>query len=67
MPQKRHIVRNEKRDSKGRGVHQGESQIALGAWEDTQGDQDGSKTKERVNSGVPKLQDCTRVSITNDK
>src|SRR5882672_9940974 len=50
-----------------RGVHQGESQIALGAWEDTQGDQDGSKTKERVNSGVPKLQDCTRVSITNDK
>src|SRR5882672_1373033 len=50
-----------------RGVHQGESQIALGAWEDTQGDQGGSKTGERVNSGVPKLQYCTRVSITNDK
>ena len=29
------------------GVHQGESQITLGAWENTQRDQDGSNTKKQ--------------------
>jgi len=43
-------------ESREGGVHQGEIQIALGAWEDTQGDQDGNNTKEAVNYGMPKLQ-----------
>jgi len=45
----------------------GESQITLGAWEDPQGDQGRELDQEGVNSGVPKLPNGTRVSITNDK
>jgi len=34
-------------ESREGGLHQGKSQIALGAWENTQRDQDGSNTKKQ--------------------
>jgi len=47
----------------GNGEFTRESQIALGAWENTSKDQGGAIPRS-MNSGWPKLPNGTRVSIT---